>query len=233
MTKMFPETETDNPYHGCTFGCITCWARELALKFQKNGVKGYENGFAPTFNPLKLQKPPKRAKNLFVCAMGDLFCPGASDSWILDIMDWCHESKHDQNFMFLTKSPDRYAHILDWRPEIVSDKRFMFGATIESNKPSPFSPGAPPTYLRSLALRILRKRFPGMRMFISMEPVMDFDVTAMVWEIAAIKPEIIYIGYDNYRNWGGLEPPMSKVRELIEATQDITKWVTKTLREPL
>jgi protein gp37 len=47
----------------------------MAHRLQAMGVKGYENGFAVTLHPERLQEPLKWRKpsRVFVCSMGDLF----------------------------------------------------------------------------------------------------------------------------------------------------------------
>lgn len=227
MSRMFPETETDNPYTGCVYNCESCWARALALKFQARNLPKYKDGFHPNFHPNALSKPPKKAKNLFVCAMGDLFCPGARTEWIEAIMGWCHRSNRDQNFMFLTKNPRRYLDILIEHPEWINDSRFLFGATIETTGESAFSPRAPPPALRAEVMMTLAARMPKTRRFLSIEPVQGFNLDIMRLWIENIKPLIVYIGYDNYRTWPN-EPRLEQVMELMELKGP--KWIPKTLR---
>ena len=71
---------TWNPVTGCrkiSAGCKHCYAEEVAARMKRMGVKGYENGFEPTFHPDRLTIPIKwkKARRIFVCSMSDLFIP--------------------------------------------------------------------------------------------------------------------------------------------------------------
>jgi len=236
MSKMFPDTETDNPYTGCDQGCPWCWAKPLALKFQMRGIKKYENGFMPTMHWANLNKPPKKAKNLFVVDMGDLFCGGSKSEWIKAVMEWCFKSNNPQNFLFLTKNPARYLEILNNTPSFSMQKRFVFGATIETNRDGVhlkyLAPNAPLPSARITAMVALRLMFPNLRIFLCLEPIMDFNVEEMCHVIEQIKPEFCYIGFDNYNQIPkDHEPDMAKIRVLMKLTKDTTNWTTKTLRE--
>lgn len=243
MSKMFPETETDNPMTGCNHGCPWCWARPLALKYQLQGQVKYRDGFTPSMHWRNLDKPPKHVKknkdgergNLFITSMGDLFCNWSEDRWIIAIMQWCQASKHDQNFLFLTKNPRRYIEIITKRPDLL-DPCFVFGTTLETTEDEQckrhLAPNAPPPTARFQALHDFRLAFPDTRRFLSIEPVMNFDVRLMYAWVTNIKPEFAFIGYDNYNYIPrDFEPDMAKVRVLIKLTEKLTRWTTKTMRE--
>jgi hypothetical protein len=70
------------------------------------------------------------------------------------------------------------------------------------------------------------------RKFVSIEPVMDFDLTGFVSELKAIKPEMVAVGYNNYPEKCFLpEPELEKTQALIDRLRPFTKVITKTLRE--
>jgi protein gp37 len=56
---------TWNPTTGCTKvspGCQNCYAEIMARRLKAMGVKGYENGFALTLQPERLNEPLQRKK---------------------------------------------------------------------------------------------------------------------------------------------------------------------------
>jgi protein gp37 len=113
---------TWNPYHGCENHCEFCYARKLA-EGRLKGRFGYENGFAPTFNPDRLQEPyhRKTPTKIFVSSMGDLFgdwmLPGNGDfgsdciNRILKVVD----DNPQHTFQFLTKYPQNLRALLDYQ----------------------------------------------------------------------------------------------------------------------
>lgn len=72
---------------------------------------------------------------------------------------------------------------------------------------------------------------PAKRLFICVEPIIDFDLTIFSQNIISIAPEAVAIGYDNYNN-GLPEPSLEKTKALIaELRSRGIKVYTKTLRE--
>jgi protein gp37 len=192
----------------------------------------YANGFLPSMHWSCLNKPPKKAKNLFLVAMGDLFCEWSQEDWIVSILNWCHNCKHEQNFLFLTKNPRRYLEIFDKYPELI-DSRFVFGTSIETTEDSQMkqylAPSAPPPTSRFQAFHDFRIKYPNARRFLSLEPVMNFDLHVMAMWITNLKPETVYIGVDNYhfipRNqW----PSVDKMENLIQMCKGPV-WIKKTM----
>src|SRR5512134_20794 len=78
---------TWNPTVGCTKvspGCKHCYAEAMAKRLQAMGVKGYENGFALTLLPDRLEEPLTRKKPTvyFVNSMSDLFHEAVPTAYI-------------------------------------------------------------------------------------------------------------------------------------------------------
>ena len=102
---------TWNPVTGCFHGCEYCYARTLVKRFPKI----YPNGFSPTFYEERLNQYDNcRARNIFVCSMGDLFGDFIPEEWIEKVFYKCQQNLQN-NYLFLTKNPIRYEklHIND------------------------------------------------------------------------------------------------------------------------
>jgi DNA repair photolyase len=233
MTLMFKDTDTTNPYTGCEHGCPWCYAEHLILEGRLKNLPKYRAcGFLPTFHPEVLKGYSPRAKQLFVCSLGDLFGKWVSEEYQKAILRWLLRS-NAQNILLLTKNPARYLEVLEW---FVPDKRFVFGATIESTLSKKdrhgdlLGPRAPDPSERMFAMEKLRHDHPFVRRFVSVEPVLLFDRVELREWLRRIKPEFTYIGYDNHSwvPWWGQEKPF-KVRELIEEVEDFTEVRPKNI----
>ena len=117
MSKIEWTEKTWNPASGCTKisdGCKNCYAEKMAYRLQAMGTKGYENGFAVTLHPEKLDEPLKHKKPTiyFVCSMGDLFHEDMPFEFIDSV--WAVMAAAGQHtFQVLTKRPDRMKEYLE------------------------------------------------------------------------------------------------------------------------
>jgi hypothetical protein len=67
-------------------------------------------------------------------------------------------------------------------------------------------------------------------LFVSVEPILDFDIKLFVSELQKIRPQMVVVGYDNY-NHHMPEPCLEKTLQLIEQLEKFTRVETKTLRQ--
>jgi DNA repair photolyase len=215
--KIEGKWKTWNPVIGCLHGCSYCWAKRFALERLSNSEK-YKNGFVPKLAENELKK---RFRNqfVFVSDMGDLFGEWTPKEWVLRVIEATRNSP-SSDFLFLTKNPSRYKEFVHlYRNNIV------LGATIETNRSYNFSK-APPVAERAKAMIDLQYD----RKFISIEPIMDFDLEIFVKWIEDIAPIQVSVGYDNYSNRLP-EPSLSNTRQLIERLSEFTEVRERTLRE--
>ncbi len=68
------------------------------------------------------------------------------------------------------------------------------------------------------------------RKFISIEPIMDFDLEIFAKWIEEIAPIQVSVGYDNWNNRLP-EPSLSKTLQLIERLNEFTQVRERKLRE--
>jgi len=151
---------TWNPVTGCTEvspGCDHCYARTFANRWI--GVQGhpYEQGFAVTLHPDRLDQPLRwrRPKRIFVNSMSDLFHVAVPESFIRTVFATMAAAPQHQ-FQVLTKRADRMERVtgrLD-----VADNVWL-GVSVET-----------PTYYGRI--RHLQRIDAAVR-FLSCEPLID------------------------------------------------------------
>ncbi len=124
--------KTWNVTHGCTpisIGCANCYAHTMANRQQHIGNKGYENGFAPTERPDRLDEPYhwRKPKLVFAVSMGDLFHEGISDGHILNaVAVMANTPQH--RYQVLTKRPERLLKLnITWPSNV------WVGTTVEND----------------------------------------------------------------------------------------------------
>jgi protein gp37 len=215
--KIDGKWKTWNPIIGCLHNCSYCWAKRFALERLSNTEK-YKDGFAPKLAENELNK---RFRNqfVFVSDMGDLFGEWVSKEWIVRVIAATKNSP-SSDFLFLTKNPSRYKEFVH-----LCRKNIVLGATIETNRSHDFSK-APPVAERAKAMIDLQYD----RKFLSIEPIMDFDLQILVGWIEEIAPIQVAVGYDNWNNRLP-EPSLTKTFQLIERMNGFTKVRERKLRE--
>jgi DNA repair photolyase len=232
MGKMFTKdgkrVRVWNPVTGCVFSCQYCWAKKL-VDHKLGRTKKYRDvKFTPAFHEKEMNATFGRNNTYFVVDVGDMWSSVIPEVWINKVIEKLDKAHPSNEFWFLTKNPERYAkYFLEHNYEHRTN--FVLGATIEGTWDYPNISKAP----------FMEKRYKAMtntiiapyRKFLSIEPVLKFDLKTFVGWIKEIKPEFVYIGFDNYKKlqpaW---EPTQKEVDKLIEAIKDITEVRLKTMR---
>jgi protein gp37 len=228
MSKMFTvdgkRVKTYNPVTGClgpegNGPCVYCFAKMLAEGKLADTPKYRDCGFKPTYHPKEFEKNLGRNNIYFVCDMGDLWGSWVPSEWIRNVWVKCFEADQSNEFWFLTKNPKAYSNFL-WGCGRILPSNFVYGVTSERDYPHRLKP-----------MMDLKAEFPRTRVFVSVEPVMDFDTEAFVTALSMLGPDFIYIGYDSGRH-PIKEPPLRKVMDFIGLMQARGIEVrTKLLRE--
>jgi len=159
---------------------------------------------------------------VFVCDMCDLFGEWVPVDLIKIVLGRIASSP--AAFLLLTKNPHRYFIMQDFLP-----KNAILGATVETNQTGYCASHAPHPGNRLYHMRVLR-RYSRNRLFLSVEPILDFD-DDFAEKIIDVLPWAVAVGYDNYDNHLP-EPLLAKTMQLIDRLEKagITVY-RKTLRE--
>ncbi len=222
-SKMFPFIHgTVNPVGvKCPYNCLYCWARRL---IDRAHFTKYQTSTATLDTPL-LNKPYVAGQFIFVEDLSDLCNPLVPDDMLQKVITFLPKKHPDTRFLFSTKNPRRYFKF-SWPPNA------MLGATIESNRNYPQYSNAPRQIERLFAMYDAYEAWSGgLKTFISVEPILDFDLDVFAYWLERIRPWGVAVGYDNYGN-KLVEPRLAKTEELIKALEKAGIHVfKKTLRK--
>lgn len=145
-------------------------------------------------------------KIIFIEHMNDMFAKKVPDKWIRQILHHCNRYITN-DYVLQTKNPERAYSFIDIFP-----KKFMIGTTIESNRIYKDS-FAPEPFKRYEGIK--KFRFATMKSFITIEPIMDFDLDILLAWIIDLRPFFVNIGADS-KNCDLPEPSPEKVSQLID-----------------
>lgn len=176
----------------CNYRCSYC--------FVDNSRFGRPPRYTGTIRLLReeLMVPYGNGRTIFVEHMNDIFGPGVDDDWVRDILAHC-EKWPDNRYVFQSKNPNRFKDFF-W------PHGALLGTTIETNRSVAQFSNAPEPWLRYVAMKHLR--WP--HKFVTIEPVIDFDVDVMVQWISEINPTFVNLGADSKRR-GLPEPSLEKI----------------------
>jgi len=238
--RMFKNVETWSPVTGCSHLCSYCWAWKLArtrLKHNPRYSKGFQNY---TINDKEFH-PLKENMTYFVCSMGDLWSAGCPEDYRDAVLTFLEMESFSQNnesipncpetttLLFLTKNPAMYRD--EWPIARSSpNPNYVLGATIETNREKPghklwwLNAPTPPERIEEMVR--FRELHPHARLFLSIEPIMEFDLIDFVDAIRKIQPEWVYIGLDNHHS----NLPEPSEREIWELVYQISKFTEPRIK---
>lgn len=148
-------------------------------------------------------------KTIFIENCNDLFAKEVPQEYINKIIKHCLDWPRN-TYVFQTKNPERYFEKGLFAFPVDS----VFGVTIETNRDIP-NIGAAPRPLDRMEEMI---KLNG-RKFVTIEPVLDFDVDILAGWIAKINPEFLNLGADS-KNHNLPEPTVDKIHELVNKLKD-------------
>lgn len=202
-------THTWNPIkgecpHGCTYCYMKRWGKQKPVRLDEKELK--TNLGSGNF--------------IFVGSSCDMFAKGISDFWILQILSVME--KFDNKYLLQTKNPERLLTYID--ACVVSDKctvcttieSDMYYAGIMKDSPQPMQ--------RSIAMQEISNVVDT---YVTIEPILDFNLEHMVKMIRRCNPKQVNIGADSGNNYLP-EPSKEKLLALIEALQEFTVIDRKT-----
>ena len=191
-----------NPIGGHCYDCEYCYIhgkKGMKIRFKHIRDK-YSGDFKLYPKILEKLRNIRSEKPIFVCDCIDCMHEDNSKENILDLFWHIKNSRYNITVILLTKNPSRFNELIEYIPDNV-----ILGVTIESNIDYPDISKAPLQSERIKQLLILRENLDKRKMknkiFISIEPIMNFDLIPFLRAIFNIGATFgVAIGYDNHHN---------------------------------
>lgn len=146
-----------------------------------------------------------KGRTIFIEYCNDLFAKKVPTEFINRILGHC-QTWPENTYVYQTKNPGRYLTIDD----SLFPPNSIFGTTIETNRDIPGIGGAPRPHDRMVAMCSIKGR-----KFVTIEPVLNFDVDILAEWIARIRPEFTNLGADS-KGHGLPEPTVDKINALVQ-----------------
>jgi protein gp37 len=149
---------------------------------------------------------------IFVGSSCDMWAEGIIGVWIDKVLQ--HIKKYpDNKYLFQSKNPARFIEFFDYLPEVCH-----VGTTIETNRYYPCMGLTPHPDWRAAAIAAPYTK----TRFVTIEPILDFDMRDFLAILKNANPDYINIGADSGNNRLP-EPEPEKTRELIKELEKFTK----------
>jgi len=187
----------------CPHGCVYCYVNSFPFgrpEKYKGPLRLIDKEFSVNYG---------EGKTIFVENCNDLFAEKVPEEFIMRVIGHCRHWPAN-TYVFQTKNPANYLQWLSLMPP-----NYILGCTIETNRNIPKISKAPKTVERARAMNCLT----GQRRFITIEPVLDFDVDILADWIRRINPEFLNLGADSKNN-NLPEPTIEKIVGLTEKLKE-------------
>jgi len=186
----------------CPHRCDYCYVKRGRFTKDSPNYRG-----PPRFNENDNALVLGSGKKIFVAHTGDLFAEAVDAGVIARVLNRCIDYP-DNIYIFQTKNP---ARALDW----CYPKKTIIGTTIETNDAKLLAKisKAPAPLSRARAMR--QHKQAGRQTFVTIEPIMRFDIEEMTDLILLADPDTVNIGADS-KGSKLQEPTWQEVQELIQ-----------------
>ena len=190
--------------HGCSYCYMKRWGKQPPLHFDEKELKTDlgEGNF------------------IFVGSSCDMFAEKVPFDWVHKTLEHC--KKHPENeYLLQTKNPDKLAMFF----QMLLNEYFSLCTTLETNRTYRAIMNTSPSILD----RVLSfAKIPAERKYITVEPIMDFDLPEFITMIKHCNPRKVSIGADSSPKRNKLpDPPREKILELIAELEEFTTVVQK------
>lgn len=184
-------------FHDCSYCYMKKWGQQNPVRFDEKELK--QNLGEGNF--------------IFVGSSCDMWADDIPNEWIEKTLDHC--ATFDNNYLFQTKNPEKIRRILAPNSQVC--------VTLETNRHYPeIMQNCPTPEQRVEQMKLIRHP-----LYITIEPLMDFDMPVFVEMIKECGAEQVNIGADSGGN-GLPEPPKEKILQLIEELQKFTHIHSKS-----
>jgi DNA repair photolyase len=195
-------THTWNTIKGeCLHNCSYCYVKRWG---KLNPVR---------FDAKELKTDLGTGNYIFVGSSCDMFAENIEPKWIIETLMYCEKFKND--YFLQTKNPKAFS---DYAVSIASLDNFSLCITLETNRHYKEVMGLSPTPKNRVKEF---KKIPYVFKYITIEPIMDFDLEEFVEIIKECNPLQVNIGADSGNN-NLPEPSKEKLLQLIDELKKFT-----------
>ena len=189
--------------HGGSYCYMKRWGKQPTLHFDEK----------------ELKTDLGKGNFIFVGSSCDMFAESIPYEWIIKTLDYCAQYP-ENNYFLQTKNPDRFSSFLN---EL--NLNFSICTTLETNRSyGTIMNNCPSPEDRALTLSWIH----NCNKYITIEPIMDFDLPEFIEMIKSCDPVQVNIGADSSPKRNKLpEPPKEKILELITELEKFTTVVQK------
>ena len=191
---------------GCAHDCSYCYVKS---------IPGSDIGthFIPQAKP-----DLGRDKTIFVGNCIDLFSEEMDSRDIESVLRHCQKYPLNR-YVFQTKNPERMYGYLSAMPQAMPGQSIL-GTTIESDDAALLAKHSKAPEPTQRALWIGSCKDAGFKTFLTIEPIMRFDLYTMTNIIAVARPDFVNIGADSKRH-NLPEPTGEEIKKLIAAIVEL------------
>lgn len=202
--NMYPWiSDTWNPIRGkCPHECSYCYMKDRAVGELRLDEKTLKDDLG-------------EGKTIFVGSSTDMWAKEVPGEWIENVLEYC-EKFPNNIYLFQTKYTARFHSFAFLMP-----LKSIFGTTIETNRRKYNLSKAPLPEYRAAFLASYSYYEPG-DFFVSIEPILDFDLDELLYMIKLVVPQFVSIGADS-KGHNLPEPPPEKIKELISELKKFTE----------
>jgi DNA repair photolyase len=178
-------------YHDCYYCYMKRWGKLNPVRFDEK----------------ELETDLGKDNFIFVGSSNDLFADNIPENWIRKTLDACYYF-YENSYLFQTKNPERALNFISLFPS-----NSVICTTIETNRHYPDIMSNSPKPIERVNYMSLLKIY-GYTTYVTIEPILDFDMLQMVEYIKMCAPSQVNIGADSIGH-NLPEPPKNKIFELI------------------
>ena len=214
-------THTWNPIKGkCFHGCTYCY-------MQGKWIYSY-----PFLDIKELSGTFESGQFIFIGSGTDFCSAKVKSEWIEQVLDFCYKNNsldifgERAKFLLQTKNPERLLEFINHPLLNPENAMTVVCTTLETNRHlSKIMQNAPSPRKRAEAMAKIADA--GIPTFVTIEPIIDFDLEEFVDLIRMCRPQQVNIGKNTSRTVTVPNPTIGKTVELVKALQDFTKVVLK------
>ncbi len=195
-------SHTWNPIKGrCQHSCSYCYMKRFPQKEIRLDEKCFKDNLGS-------------GNTIFVGSSTDMFAENIPVEWLTNILA-CVYDYPDNTYLFQSKNPKRFE-------QFAFPDNVILATTIETNDNTLIKKYSANNCSINERALYMNKRFTSYKSMVTIEPIMDFNLTSLLLMIKAIEPIQVNIGADSGHN-NLPEPSKEKTLELISELKKFTK----------